>query len=58
MNNYKFIRVRLNIRWVDYCRIRAVFPALKGESVCDYFRRFALWLEVNKELRETLKNGM
>ena len=51
-NEYKFERVRLNIRWVDYQRIRAVFPAYKGESVMSYFRRFALWIQTFKGIGE------
>ena len=51
-NGYKFERVRLNIRWVDYKRIRSVFPAYKNESVADYFRRFALWVQTFKGIGE------
>ena len=51
-NEYKFQRVRLNIRWVDYQRIRHVFPAMKGESVMSYFRRFALWVQTFKGIGE------
>lgn len=45
MTPYKFARVRLNIRWVDYMRLRHIFPAVRGESVASYFTRLAMWLK-------------
>lgn len=42
-NRYKFERVYLNVRWVDYVKIRQAFPAYRNESVASYFMRLALW---------------
>jgi len=55
MGKYKFERVCLNIRWVDYQRIRAVFPPLREESAQAYFRRFALWVQTFKGIGEITK---
>ena len=42
---YNFLMVKLLIRWVDYERIRSVFPSERGESAASYFRRLGLWLK-------------
>ena len=43
---YKFDMVKVQFRWVDYEKIRAIFPAFKGESAQAYFRRLADRLQV------------
>lgn len=40
-DRYKFQMVRIVARWVDWCRIREVFPAFKDESAKDYIKRLA-----------------
>ena len=57
-NDYKFQRVRLNIRWVDYQRIRAVFPAMREESAQSYFRRLALWIQTFKGIGEVIADDL
>ena len=47
-NGYKFERVRINIRWIDYVRLKHSFPAERGESAMSYFRRLALYLGAKK----------
>ena len=42
---YKFDRVQLRIRWVDYEKIRHIFPPMENESCANYFMRFAIWLQ-------------
>ena len=38
---YKYAMVKVQFRWVDYEKIRGVFPAFRGESANDYFKRLA-----------------
>ena len=57
-NEYKYQRIRLNIRWVDYQRIRAVFPAMREESAMSYFRRFALWVQTFKGIGEVVADDL
>jgi hypothetical protein len=42
---YKFEMVIPMMRWVDFQRIRHIFPGVRGESMPHYFRRLALWLK-------------
>lgn len=46
---YKFAMVTAKFRWVDFVRIKYIFPAEKGESAASYFRRLALWLKNSKQ---------
>ena len=45
-DRYAFDMVKVQMRWVDYAKIRAVFPAFKGESARAYFQRLADRLQV------------
>ena len=38
---YKYLQVQVRFRWVDYEKIRSVFPAFKDESAASYFKRLA-----------------
>ena len=49
---YNFKQVVIRFRWVDYQRIRAVFPAQREETAVSYFRRLALWLQTFKGIGE------
>ncbi len=42
---YKFEQVKFRIRWVDYMKLRNIFPTEKGESAASYFKRLAKWLQ-------------
>lgn len=46
-NGFETQTVRM--RWIDYARIRAVYPPLENETAFNYFRRLALWLKENKQ---------
>ena len=54
-NEYKFEQKIIRMRWVDYQRIRAVFPAMRAETMQSYFRRFALWIQTFKGIGEITK---
>lgn len=41
---YKFLMCRLQIRWVDYIRLKNIFPQTSHESASSYFRRLSLFL--------------
>ena len=45
---YKYLMVKVIFRWVDYERIKAVFPAQRDESASSYFQRLAMWLKTLK----------
>ena len=48
---YRYLMVKLTIRWVDYERLRDIFPAQRDESASSYFTRLAFFLK-------EYKNGM
>jgi hypothetical protein len=45
---YNYLMVKVQFRWVDWERLRDIFPADRGESASDYFQRMAKWLQEKK----------
>ena len=46
---YKYEQFMMRVRWVDYCRLRHIFPvAYKDEPAHIYFRRLVLYLKEKK----------
>jgi len=46
MGDYKFKQVFIRIKYNTFRRIKAVFPAQRGESASSYFERLAKFLEI------------
>ena len=45
MKQQGFKSITVRMRWIDYVRMKAVFPAYEDESAFSYFRRMALFLK-------------
>ena len=49
VTRYNFQSITLRMRWIDFVRIKHVFPQFDNEPAWLYFRRLALWLKEKKK---------
>ena len=49
VTRHKFESITIRMRWIDFVRIKKVYPEFPNETAQSYFRRLAMWLKEQKK---------